>query len=341
MNNKTWVLRKRPQKKLAEGDIELVEGEYPNSALEPGEVRVKNLMFSVAPTMRNWLNAPERSYRASVEIGGSLRSPAAFEILESNHPDWQPGQRVRFISSWSEYAILNLSNPPTPVVPLANSTPLEHAMGLCGLNSMTAYLGLTRIGQPKAGETLLVSGAAGSVGSMVVQIGRELGCHVIGIAGGPDKCQRVVEQYGAAACIDYKNQSLAEQLATLCPNGINVFFDNVGGDALQAAIDHAASGARMAICGQISAYDSDTPAAGPADMMRVVYWSITIRGFLLGDFSNDDFIEAQQTLERWHSEGKVVHHTDVRQGIEALDRALLDIFSGDNTGSLLVDISHD
>ncbi len=292
-------------------------------------------MFGLAPTVRNWMNEEGQSYRASIGIGDPVKGPGVFEVVKSNNPQYPEGATLMGLTSWQEYVKFVPDPATAPVIPVPEHVTPAESLGVYGMNSLTAYVGLTEIGQPKAGETLVVSGAAGSVGSIVSQIGKILGCRVVGIAGGDEKCRWLEAECGIDGAIDYKKESVARRLEELCPEGVDIFFDNVGGDILQAVMDNVAKKARIVVCGQISAYDSDKTAPGPKDMMKVVYWSVKIQGFVLGDFP-DKLAEAREALETWVNEGKLVHREDVREGFDNLPATLLDLFSGKNMGTLLV-----
>ena len=336
--NRQWVLVSRPSGRVKLGDFALRTDSMPEPDLAPGQILVRNLVFHLAPTMRNWLNDPSRSYRAAVGVGDPIIGPGGAEVVRSAHPRWPVGTRLSFVSRWQDYTVVEPDRSPTPVIATPASMSTVDALGVLGLNSLTAYVGLINVGQPKAGETVVVSAAAGSVGSMAAQIAKVLGCRVVGIAGGQDKCRWLVEVCGLHAAIDYKGENVRDRLAVLCPNGVDVFFDNVGGEMLHAVMDNVATYARIAVCGQISAYDSDQPAPGPRDMMRVVYQRVRIQGFVLGDFPND--VERARTdLARWVSEGRIVHRTDIRDGFEHLPEAFLDLFTGGNAGTLLVRVA--
>lgn len=336
MKTRQWVLAKRPAGNLHADNFRMVESEV-DDVLAEGEILVKSVMFGFAPTLRNWMNEEGQSYRASIGIGEPIRGPGVFEVIKSNAPQWQPGTKLMGLSSWQEY-FKCIPDPSTaPVIPLQEGIAPKDALGVYGLNSLTAYTGLTKIGEPKPGETLVVSGAAGSVGAMVSQIGKILGCRVIAIAGGDEKCRWLEEACGVDATIDYKSENVAARLAELCPLGVDIFFDNVGGDILQAVVDNIAKKARIIVCGQISAYDSDDTAPGPKDMMKIVYWSVKVQGFVLADFAND-LPEAQQALAKWVREGRIVHREDVRHGFENLPLTLLDLFNGKNQGTLMLEV---
>jgi len=335
LRNRQWLLASRPQGHVKLSDFELAETEMPEPDLRPGEVLVRNLAFHLAPTMRNWINDPSRSYRASVDLGTPVRGPGAAEVVKSANDKWPVGARMIGVSMWEDYSLLDPDNSPILYVSAPTEYSVTDALGVYGLNSLTAYVGLTEVGQPKAGETLVVSAAAGSVGSMVCQVGKLLGCRVIGIAGGPAKCQWLVDILGVDAAIDYKNDDVRQRLAELCPTGVDVFFDNVGGDILHAVMDNIAEKGRVAVCGQVSAYDSDEPAPGPKDMMKVVYWRVRIQGFVLGDYP-DKVPAAREQLIKWVKEGKITHREDIRRGFEQLPSAFLDLFAGRNEGPLMV-----
>jgi NADPH-dependent curcumin reductase CurA len=216
-------------------------------------------------------------------------------------------------------------------------TPVD-ALGVYGLNSLTAYFGLLSIGRPRAGETIVISAAAGAVGSMVAQIAKLKGCRVIGIAGGREKCAWLLESCGLHGAIDYKSEDVAARLVDLAPHGADIFFDNVGGELLQIVTEHMAIHGRIVVCGQISAYDSDRPAPGPRDMMKIVYRRLSLHGFVLGDFITE-VNDARDQLMQWFAAGKIVRNDDVRAGFELLPEAFLDLFRSANRGALLVKVA--
>ncbi|MFL6602616.1 MAG: NADP-dependent oxidoreductase [Steroidobacteraceae bacterium] len=336
--NRQWLLASRPSGAVKHENFTFREAKLVEPELKPGEVFVRNLMFHLAPTMRNWMNEPSRSYRAAVEIGGTIISPGGAEVVKSANPRWHPGQCFTAVSRWEDYSVLEPDLSPTPVIPVAETLTLTEALGVYGMNSLTAYMGVLKVGEPKPGETVVVSAAAGSVGVMAAQIAKLVGCRVIGIAGGRQKCDWLVSTCGLDEAIDYKSENVGARLKELCPNGVNVFFDNVGGEILQAVMDNIAVHGRIAVCGQICAYNSDKPAPGPRDMMRLVYGRVRIQGFVLGDFPND-IEQGRADLMRWVKEGKIVHREDIRMGFENLPNAFLDLFTGRNEGTLLVKIA--
>lgn len=333
--NRRWVLARRPQGRATEADFAWQEQPFTAPDLAEGEVLVRTRVFSCAPTMRNWMNAPGRSYRASIGLGEPIIGVAAGQVLATRNPRFSVGSGIAAVMRWEDFVVLRPDASPTPVLPVPEGQSLVDALGVFGLNSLTAYFGMTRVGQPKPGETVVVSGAAGSTGSVAAQVARNLGCRVIGIAGGAAKCARLLDELGLDAAIDYKAEDVSARLAALCPDGVDVFYDNVGGPILQAVMDNVAVHARIAVCGQVAAYDSDQPAPGPRDMMKLVYWRVRIQGFVMGDFVHDAEAALAQ-LRAWHAQGRLSYRTDLRHGFDQLPRAFLDLFTGANDGALLV-----
>jgi len=333
--NRSWVLAHRPEGAVAVSDFEYREDACVPPELAEGEILVGSRIFSCAPTIRNWLNAPGRSYRGSIGIGQPIRGMAAVEVLATRHPHFSPGMLVTAVAPWQDYAVLRPDEAAVPVTAIADGVDPVDAMTLYSPNSLTAYFGLFAVGEPKPGQTILVSGAAGSVGAMVCQMARIAGCRVIAVAGGAEKCRWLEQACGATVAIDYRSADVAGQLKAACPEGIHVFFDNVGGPILQDAIGCMAPHGRIALCGQISAYDTGRPAAGPDDMMKLVYGRIRIEGFVVGDFA-DRYDEAVAAIRSWADGGRLHCRVDLREGFAALPSAFADLFAGRNQGTLLV-----
>lgn len=334
--NRVWTLASRPEGRVSVDDFAMVQAPLDTGELTQGQVRVRNRLFAVAPTIRNWLNPPERAYRGSIPIGGAIMGMAGAEVLESRHPHYRPGDRMVALSRWEEFSILSPDQAAVPPFSVPPSTTFEEAMGALSPNSLTAYFGLIQIGRPKPGDTVVVSAAAGSVGSVVCQIARILGCRVVAIAGGADKCDWLKAVCGVDATIDYKSEDVAVRLKALCPERIQIYFDNVGGEIMQAAVDHIAPRGTIVLCGQISAYDTGEPAPGPRDMMKLVYGRVRMEGFVVGDFI-DQIEDARDRIRTWVASGELVVRTDVRAGFETLPSAFADLFSGRNQGALLVE----
>jgi len=336
-SNRRWVLARQPDGPVQSGDFRLEETAVPTAPLEPGEIFVRNRLFAVAPTIRNRLKAAAgHRRRGAVAVGGAIPGIAAAEVLASAHAAYTAGDRMVIMSQWEDQSRLRPDTLPVPVFPLTPDMSFEDALGPCSLNSLTAYFGMTDVGRPRAGETVVVSGAAGSVGAVACQIARLMGARVIGIAGGKEKCRWLMDQARIAAAIDYRAGALAEQLADAAPNGIDLFFDNVGGETLQAAVDRMARHGRIVLCGQIAAYDRPGGAPGPADMMRLVYGAIRMEGFVVGDYA-DRADEGRAQLRRWLDSGELKVRIDRRHGLLSLPQAFVDLFRGANEGTLLVE----
>lgn len=330
MTGQQWILAQRPDGPLNPAIFELQPQLARTENLVPGEIDVALRVFLCAPTMRNWMDPPGKSLYPSVPLGEAMLAPAGGRIIASADPERPVGADVTCLGRWQHS--IRLKGSETALVPA--STSLVDAMGRFGINSLTAWFGIKHIGQLRAGETLLVSGAAGSVGSIAVQLGRLAGARVVGIAGGPAKCQWLTQVAGADAAIDYQSQSLPEAIAKCCPNGVDVFFDNVGGDTLDAAVNAMNRFGRIVLCGQIAGYNG-ADLRGPSNMMRLIYGSITMRGFLVGDFAAQ-WEAAQTDLRAHYASGAIVYRDDLRFGFAHLPEYFCDLFEGRNNGTLLV-----
>jgi NADPH-dependent curcumin reductase CurA len=336
--NRAWVLESRPQEKVAVSDFAFREDVGPPPDLEEGEILVRNQVFSCAPTIRNWLNDAGKSYRGAIGIGDPIRGLTGARVLVSRHGGYAPGDTVTAISPWQDLAVLAPDIAPVPVTKMRGGMSLIDAMSLYSSNSLTAFAGLVEVAKVKPGEVVLISGAAGSVGTVACQVARNIGCRVIGIAGGQDKCAWLREALGIDA-VDYKAGDLRQQIKALIAGRVDVFFDNVGGDALEAAVDLMAPFGRVAVSGQISAYDGSQIARGP-DMMKLVYGRLAMQGFLVGDYAAQ-YEAMWQRLTAWAAEGRLQIRVDRREGFANLPLAFVDLFNGRNAGTLLVDVSAD
>ena len=331
--NRQWRLARRPQGISQPEDFELVEdGGMPDAPRE-GEVLVNNRAFLCAPTIRNWMDPPGNSLYPSIGIGEVILGPVAGVVVTSAHPKFKPGDPVATISSWQDYAVVRPEESMTRVLPEGHS--LIDGVGVFGLNSLTGYFGMRDIGAIQPGESVLVSGAAGSAGSIAAQVAKHGGCRVVGIAGGPEKCRWLTEDCGLDTVIDYRSENVRERIASLFPEGIDVFYDNVGGETLQAAVDHMAPFGRIVLCGQIASYNDGTPPEGPRNMMRLIYGGIRMQGFLVNHFE-ERFDEALRNLTDWERAGQLQHREDVRAGFENLPQAFNSLFDGSNRGTLIV-----
>lgn len=331
--NREWILSRRPEGQCNVGDFEYRENEFVAPSLTPGHILVHNSVFLCAPTLRNWMDAPSNSLYPSIDLGSPVLATTAGRVIDSADERFPVGSRVTMIGHWQEYDVVNSAVWPVRAVPEGQD--LIEAMGPMGMNALTAYFGVSAVGRPLAGETMLVSGAAGSTGSVAAQIGRILGCIVVGVAGGPEKCAWLIDELGLDAAIDYRAGNLVEQIHNACPAGIDVFFDNVGGEILQAAVENINKFGRIVLCGQIAAYNDSRPVQGPTNMMRFVYGSVRMQGFLLGDYE-DELPRAREDLATWINEGRLKHREDIRTGFENIPTIYGEIFSGSNEGTLLI-----
>ena len=336
MINRQWLLRRRPVGPATLEDFDYRETAIPNRALREGEILLRNQVFLCAPTMRNWMDPPGNSLYPSIPLGEPVLAPSAGEVIASAHPDFAPGDRATTLGSWQDWEIIDGAARAIRAIPESVST--LDAMGRFGLNPLTGYFGMLRVGQPVASETVVVSGAAGSTGSTAAQVARIVGCRVIGIAGGRDKCDWLVHECGIDAAIDYKSENVERRLAELCPEGIDVFYDNVGGEILQAAVENMARHGRIVLCGQIASYTSDHQPEGPRNMMRLVYGSIRMQGFLMSDYAVD-VPAALAELQAWAHAGAIHYREDVRRGFEQIPTIFGALFDGSNRGTLLVSIA--
>jgi NADPH-dependent curcumin reductase CurA len=300
-----------------------------------GEVLVKVLYLSLDPAMRGWMNEG-RSYIAPVGIGDVMRALAAGRVVASNHPGLAVGDHVTGLMGVQEYAVL--SGDALGKVDVG-AVALPTYLGTLGMPGMTAYFGLLEIGRPAEGETVVVSGAAGAVGGVVGQIAKLQGARAVGIAGGAQKCEYVVEQLGFDAAIDYKSEDLAEGLREHCPRGIDVYFDNVGGEILDAALARLARRARVVICGAISQYNATGAMSGPSNYMSLLVNHASMTGFVVSDYG-DRYIEGVHEMTDWLTAGKLVSREDVAMGgLERFPETLLRLFEGANVGKLVLRVA--
>ncbi len=302
---------------------------------EPGDgefvVRVRYL--SLDPAMRGWMNEG-KSYVPPVGIGEVMRAGAVGEIVASRHADFAVGDSVSGLFGVQDYAIsdgkgVNKVDP--------NAAPLPLYLGTLGMPGMTAYFGLLEVGKCQDGETVVVSGAAGAVGSVVGQIAKIKGCRVVGIAGGSEKCNYVVEQLGFDACIDYKAGDVKDGLKQHCPKGVDVYFDNVGGDILDAVLTRLAMHARIVLCGAISQYNNTTPVKGPSNYLSLLVNRASMTGMVVFDWA-PRYGEAVANMAKWIQDGQLKSREHVVEGLEKFPEALLMLFNGENFGKLVVKV---
>lgn len=333
LNNRQILLRRRPNGLVVPEDTELVTVPAPVPA--EGEALVKITYIGVDAAARTWLDdAP--GYLPPVQIGEVVRAAGIGEIVETNCDAYAVGDVVTMLAGFQDYTIVRDDVFCTPVAP---EYVADHraVMSLYGPTGATAYFGMHGVGKPAAGETVVVSAAAGATGSVAGQIAKIAGARVVGIAGGPEKCRAVVEEFGFDACIDYREGDLDAALKAHCPRGIDVYFDNVGGEILNAVLGRLAQNARVVLCGVISSYlTGDHP--GPSNYVNLLAKTASMQGFnALNEWEHFD--DAFAALRGWDAEGRLVHRETVLAGIESCVDALNGIFTGANIGKMLVQIA--
>jgi NADPH-dependent curcumin reductase CurA len=298
-----------------------------------GEVLVKVNMLSLDPAMRGWMNDVP-SYIPPVGIGEVMRAIGVGEVVASRHDKLSEGDHVTGLFGIQEYATLS-GDALTPVD--AGVAPLATYLNVLGIPGMTAYFGLLEIGDPQPGETVVVSGAAGAVGATVGQIAKIKGCRAVGVAGGPEKCRMIVEEFGFDDAIDYKSEELLPALREKCPDRVNVYFDNVGGEVLDAVLARLAREARVVICGAVSQYN-ESSMRGPSNYMALLVRRARMEGFVVFDYAAR-YAEAAREMAGWMAEGKLVGREDVVPGIETFPETLNKLFRGENTGKLILQVA--
>lgn len=328
--NRQWRLSSRPVGMVSEANFDFVEEPIPE--IGEGEYLVRNLYLSFDPAMRGWME-DRASYIPPVGIGEVMRAGTVGEVTESRHPDFAVGDRVQGLFGWQEYAVGGRGLAQGTKVP--EGMPITWPLGVCGITGLTAYFGLLDLGRPEPGETVLVSGAAGATGSVVAQIAKLKGCRVVGIAGGPAKCALLTDDFGLDAAIDYKAEDVQARIAETCPDGVNIYFDNVGGPILDAALANLAQRARVVLCGGISGYNEKEPPPGPRNLMNLVIQRGRMEGFIVIDYMAR-FPEATAELAEWVNSGSIRHLEDVQEGIENAVQTFLRLFRGQNTGKQLL-----
>jgi NADPH-dependent curcumin reductase CurA len=325
------LLCRRPVDMFTEACFEVIEAPVPEPG--DGEAVVKIEYLSLDPAMRGWVR-DEPSYLPPVQLGDVMRSGAAGRIVASKNPSLPVGAAVMGLLGWQEHALIG-GNTGAIANALPDGVDLLDSLSLFGSTGVTAYFGLLEIGQPKEGDTIVVSGAAGGVGSIAGQIAKIVGCRVVGIAGTKEKCSWVVDELGFDACIDYRTENVDDALGEACPNGIDVYFDNVGGDILDAALQNMNDFGRIVACGMISRYNDAEPEPGPRHINNIVTRRLRMQGFIVIDFLAR-FAEAAMQLAVWAAEGKLKNRVQVVDGFLSAPTAVNMLFTGANTGKLVV-----
>lgn len=328
--NRQIIIKELPEGNLTEAHFELRSGEMP--IIEAGQALIKTRLMSIDAANRAWMQGA--TYRAAVNAGDVMPTYSIGEVLESCDPSLAPGDIVAAESGWAEYAAINARH----ALKLPAIEPLSNLMSVFGIAGKTAYHGLVSVGRPVAGETIVVSAAAGSVGMFVGQIAKALGCRAVGIAGGAEKCAWVTETLGFDACIDYRSKTFYKDLKQACPGGIDVYFDNVGGSVLETVLFQMNQKGRVVCCGAVSQYDGQAPT-GPRNLPGlVVVKRLRMEGFIVMDFAQEDDA-ALARLKEWVDNGQIRVVEDIVEGLAGAPGALIGLLAGDNRGKRMVRVS--
>ena len=330
--NRRFLLKRRPQGEPVPADFALVNEDVPS--LEEGQFLIRNHYASLDPAMRGWMDDAE-SYMPPIPLGATVRASTIGVVAESRAEGFEQGQWVMGLNGIEEYSVAAAGGFTQPIDPTIVPD-VTNFLSLFGAVGMTAYFGLFEVCQPRQGETVLVSGAAGAVGSIVGQLAKIAGCRAVGIAGGPEKCARLTERYGFDAAIDYRGKdeaALTEAIARAAPGGVDVIFENVGGVILDAGLNNLNLGARVGLCGLISEYNSD--AVGARNLWQLIVHRASIRGLLVADYV-ERFGEGAAKMAPWAAQGKIVVDEHIDEGIENAYPAFMRLFSGTNQGKMIL-----
>ena len=328
--NKKWILKNRPEGLVKDSDFELITEEL--GEIQEGEILIKNEYLSFDPTQRMWLTDLP-GYLPPVQIDEVVRAGGMGRVLESKNPNYKEGDLIFGMVGWQTHLITDAKEEDRfRLIP--ELLPIPTMLNVLGTTGITAYYGLLELAKPKAGEVVLVSGAAGATGSVAAQLAKEAGCHVIGIAGGEEKCNWL-KDCGLDTVIDYKNSNVHEELFKAAPNGIDIYFDNVGGPLLETVLFLININARVMLCGGISGYNATEPQPGPRNILNLVVQRATMQGFLVLDY----LPKSQQAVEKLAGlvmEGKIKHLEDIQEGLENCPQTLNRLFTGENFGKQML-----
>ena len=330
--NRQWVLKTRPDGMPKESDLDLIDSPIPQP--KHGEVLIKNLWMSIDPYMRGRLRDGP-SYAPPVAIGGVLQGESVGRVMESRLDGFKPGDIVRGHIGWQEYGILGVKGAHAVDTSLG---PISTSIGVLGMPGLTAYFGLLEVNRPQPGDTIVVSAGSGAVGAIVGQIAKIMGCRAVGIAGSDEKVAYIVDELGFDVGINYKTQDVSSAIAEACPNGVDGYFDNVGGEITEAVMPYFNLYARMAICGRISEYNDDVPSMGPRVMRYVHAAQATVEGFLVFRWE-DRYDEGRARLAQWVKNGEIKYKEDVVEGFENSAKAFIGQLGGANFGKQLIKVS--
>lgn len=329
-SNRQILLVEKPTGKLLPQNFKMAEAAIPEP--KDGEVLVRVRYISLDAANRAWMHGA--TYRAAVEANTVMAGGGVAEVVSSNAPGFAPGDLVFGDTGWQEYAAVKAKT----LVKVPHMEPMTHLLSVYGIAGLTAYFGLLEVGKPKSGETVVVSAAAGSVGSIVGQIAKIKGYRVVGIAGGKDKCNWLISELGFDAAVDYKSEPVFKALKAAAPNGIDVYFDNVGGDILEACLPQMNNGGRIACCGAVSQYDGAPSATGPRGVPGlIVVKRLIMQGFIVMDYY-DQREKAMADLQSWVKAGKLKVQEDIINGLENTPQALIGLLAGENRGKRMVKV---
>lgn len=331
--NREWILKRRPVGEIADADLLMLDAPIPKAG--EGEIVIRTHWLSLDPSNRIWMSEMP-SYLPPVALDTAMRGVVMGEVIESRSAAFKPGDVVMGLGTWSDYCRMPAAG--MQICPSIEGIPPEEVFGIYIAVGPTAYFGMVDIGQPKIGDTLVVSGAAGAVGMLAGQIGKAMGCHVVGIAGGRDKCAAIVDELGFDAAIDYKSEDVDARLSALCPQGVDIYFDNVGGEILDATLGHMNLYGRVVSCGLISSYNDDGRAAGPKNFALILMRRLKVQGFIIFDYAAR-YAEAYRALTVLHRQKKVKWHLHSIAGLENAVKAVRMLYTGGNNGKLMVKVS--
>lgn len=333
--NRQWLLAERPSGMIGPQNFKYIETSIPEP--QDGQVLVKNLFLSFDPTQRGWM-VDQPGYLPPVNIGDPMRAGSVGQVVESRHAEFSAGDLVQTTGGWQDYVAVAPGQGPMGLSKLPPGVSPEMMLSVLGITGLTAYFGLLDLGRPSAGETVLVSGAAGATGSVVGQIAKLKGCRVVGIAGGPQKCAWLRDEAGFDAVIDYKNENVSAQIAHHCPDKWDIFFDNVGGSILEAALDNINLRSRVVLCGGISGYNATEPVPGPSNLMNLVTNRARMEGFIILDYL-PRAAEAIGDIMSWVASGDLKYQIDLQEGFDNIPSTLQRLYTGQNLGKQLLKIA--
>jgi NADPH-dependent curcumin reductase CurA len=333
--NRQWLLARRPKGDDLDSALELVEVDTP--ALSDGDVLVRNAYLSLDAGTRMWMGPREDGYQPPLPVGSPFTGIVIGVVLESEHPDYREGDLVRTYGQWGDLSVVRPDDVPTERLSRRLDDLRQH-LGVFGFNAWTAYAGVMDYGQAQPGETFVVSAAGGATGALAGQVAKRRGCRVIGITGSDEKCRWITEDLHFDAAINYKRVDVAEQLRSSCPEGVDLYFDNVGGPILDAVLANMALFGRVVVCGLISVYDQDAPTPGPMNFDQVLMKRLKITGFFSPDFFHRG-AEINRALKPWYESGEITLPFDVGYGVENIMNSFQKMMTGGNIGKAIVQLS--